>query len=54
MRPMPNKPRPENPAHAIRIEDELWERVKARAVRDAVNASEVVRAAIAHYLKETP
>ena len=48
---MPNKPRPENPARPVRVDDDLWARVKARAARDAVSASEVVREAIRHYLR---
>lgn len=47
---MANRPRPENPARAIRVEDELWEQVKAFAKLHGMNASEVVREAIRQYL----
>lgn len=48
---MPNKPRPENPARAIRIEDELWERAKAAARRLDITVSEFARHAIAEHVQ---
>ena len=40
---MPNQPRADNPAHAIRIEDEDWSAVEALARQDGVSSSAVVR-----------
>lgn len=48
---MPNKPRPENPARPVRIEDALWAEVQAIAAEDEVAASEVVREAVRRYVK---
>lgn len=47
---MPNQPRTDNPARAIRIEDDLWQCVKDRAVETDSTASEVVRTAIVEHL----
>jgi len=47
---VPNKPRPENRNRNVRVEDELWEQVKAFAKLHGMNASEVVREAIRQYL----
>lgn len=49
---MPNRPRPENPARPVRIEDELWARVKALAKRDETTASAVVREAVRVYVEQ--
>ena len=46
-----NQPRPDNPARAVRIEDEVWARVKAVAKRRGTTASEVVRTALVEHLK---
>jgi metal-responsive CopG/Arc/MetJ family transcriptional regulator len=48
---MPNKPRPENPARPVRIEDKLWAEVQALATADETSASEVVREAVRRYVK---
>lgn len=48
---MPNKPRPENPARPVRIEDPLWAEVRALAELDKVSASEIVREAVRRYVK---
>ena len=48
---MPNKPRPENPARPVRIEDGLWAEVRALAAEDGVKASEIVREAVRRYVK---
>lgn len=49
---MPNKPRPDNPARPVRIEDDLWARVKAIAKRDETTASAVVREAVRVYVED--
>jgi len=46
---MPNQPK--TPLRAYRIPEELRARMKARAERDAVTESDVVRAALEEYLK---
>lgn len=46
----PNQPRTDNPAHPIRFGN-LWEPIKAVAVKDGVTASVVVREAVRRYLK---
>lgn len=43
---MPNKPRPENPARPIRVEDDLWAAAKAAAAAEGTTVSEVVRQAL--------
>lgn len=48
---MPNAPRPENPARPVRIEDDLWARVKAIAREDETSASAVVREAVVQYVE---
>ena len=40
---MPNQPRDDNPGRTVRIPDDLWARVRARAERDGASPSEVVR-----------
>ena len=47
---MPNKPRPENPARPIRVEDDLWAAVKATAAGNEETVSEVVRRALRRYV----
>lgn len=48
--PMPNKPRPENPARPIRF-DTLWPDVERIAAEDETTPSEVVREAVRRYIK---
>lgn len=48
---MPNKPRPENPARAVRIEDELWEAAKRRAAERGETVSDVIRRALQRYVR---
>ena len=43
---MPNQPRDDNRAHAIRFDDVLWAAVLTMATREGVAASEVVREAV--------
>ena len=49
--PMPNQPRDDNPGRTVRIPDDLWARVRARAERDGASASEVVREALRRWLR---
>ena len=48
---MPNKPRPENPARPVRVEDGLWEAAKAKAAERGETVSQVIRAALTRYVK---
>jgi len=48
---MPNRPRPENKARPVRIEDGLWSAVRAIAEEDGVSASVVVREAVRRYIQ---
>lgn len=38
------------PLHSIRIDDELWAALTARAAADGASASDVIRAAVTAYL----
>jgi antitoxin component of RelBE/YafQ-DinJ toxin-antitoxin module len=49
---VPNQPRADNPVRYIRVEDQLWQRAQARADRDGVKVSAVVRAALEEYVSE--
>lgn len=51
-RSMPNKPRPENPARPVRVEDELWARAKAKARNEGTTVSEVIREALRQYVSD--
>lgn len=51
---MPNQPRVDNPRRSVRVEDDLWARAEARADRDGVTTSDVIRAALDQYTKEDP
>lgn len=48
---MANQPRKENPARAIRVQDELWEAAKKRAAEKGETVSEVVRRALERYVR---
>lgn len=49
---MPNKPRPDNPARPVRIDDALWSRVRAIAAEDETTPSVVVREAVRVYVED--
>lgn len=51
---MPNKPRPENPARPIRVEDDLWRAAKAAAADNGTTVSAVVRGALRAYVDDHP
>lgn len=46
---VPNAPR--RPARAFRLDDELWRRLQERAEQEGRTASDVVRDALAAYLR---
>lgn len=48
---MANQPRKDNPARAIRVPDDLWEKAKARAEEKGESVSEVVRRALERYVR---
>lgn len=49
---MPNKPRPENPARPVRVEDELWEASLNKAHEQGTTVSEVIRTALRAFVGE--
>jgi len=48
---MPNQPRKENPARAIRVPDELWQAAQKRAGERGETVSEAVRRFLERYVK---
>lgn len=48
---MPNKPRKDNPPRTIRVDDELWDKVKARAAERGEDVSEAVRRMLRRYVR---
>lgn len=48
---MPNQPRKDNPARAIRVPDDLWKRARERAAEKGETVSEVVRRALERYTR---
>ena len=48
---MPNQPRADNPARAIRVPDDLWAAVKRKAAERGETVSGIVRAALERYVK---
>lgn len=48
---MPNQPRLENPARAIRVERELWEAAKQRADERGETLSAAIRAFLRRYAR---
>ena len=48
---MANQPRKDNPARAIRVEDELWEAAKKRADEKGETVSEAVRKFLERYVR---
>lgn len=47
---MPNAPRANNRHRMVRVEDELWEAAKARAVDEGTTVSAVIREALRTYV----
>ena len=43
---MPNRPRPDNPHRAIRVEDDLWEASRVAAAEAGTTRAEVMRQAL--------
>ena len=48
---MPNQPRADNPARAIRVPDALWHAALAKAAERGETVSAIVRAALERYVK---
>lgn len=48
---MPNQPRADNPARAIRVPDGLWHAAQAKAAERGETVSEVVRRALERYVR---
>jgi negative regulator of replication initiation len=48
---MPNRPRPDNPARTIRVDDTLWSAFKKQAQAEDQSASERLRRLMANDLK---
>ena len=48
---MPNQPRKDNPARAIRIPEELWEKARKRADEKGETVSEAVRKFLERYVR---
>lgn len=48
---MPNQPRDDNPARAVRIDDRLWQKAKDRAAEKGETVSDVIRRALERYTK---
>jgi predicted transcriptional regulator len=46
----PNRPRPDNPARTVRIDDRLWKLVRETAQARSTTVSEVVRRAVEQYV----
>ena len=49
-RRMPNQPRADNPARAIRVPDTLWHAALAKAAERGETVSGIVRAALERYV----
>lgn len=49
---MPNQARKENPARAVRVEDDLWHAAQATAAERGETVSEVVRRALTRLARE--
>jgi hypothetical protein len=48
---MPNQPRPDNPARAVRVGDPLWHKARERAAERGETVSDVIRRALERYTK---
>lgn len=48
---MPNKPRPDNPARPVRVDDELWCAALETARANNTTVSAVVRQALTRYVQ---
>jgi hypothetical protein len=49
---MPNQPRPDNPARAVRVPDGLWHAAQAKADERGETVSDVIRRALERYVEE--
>lgn len=48
---MPNQPRDDNPARTVRVPDGLWLKAKTQAADRGESVSDVVRRALARYVR---
>ena len=48
---MPNQPRADNPARAVRVPDGLWRAAQAKADERGETVSDVIRRALAKYVR---
>lgn len=48
---MPDQPRAGNPARAVRVEDDLWQAVQAKAAERDETVSDVIRRALERYVR---
>ncbi len=48
---MPDQPRADNPARTVRVRDELWQAAQQAAQERGESVSEVIRRALARYVK---
>ena len=47
---MPDQPRTENPARAVRVEDELWHAAQTKAAEKGTTVSAVIREALVRFV----
>ncbi len=48
---MPNQPKAENPARAVRVEDDLWRAAQAKAAEKGTTVSAVIREALVRFIQ---
>ncbi len=48
---MPNQPRPDNRARAVRVDDRLWVAAQRAAAKRGTTVSAIIRAALERYVK---
>lgn len=48
---MPDQPRTENPARAVRVEDELWRAAQTKAAEAGTTVSAVIREALERFVR---
>jgi len=49
---MPNQPRGDNPARAVRVEDELWAAAQTKAAETGTTVSAVIREALEWFVED--
>lgn len=48
---MPNQPRADNPARAVRVDDELWAAAKKKAAEKGTTVTAVIHEALERFVK---